>query len=84
MWSTTGLEFRCLDFWTAPLEGDEGRRAGNALGLGCVPGCLALTGDAAGYRGAIQRVRVGWRRPSATPGLARRRAEAPFRRQPWG
>jgi hypothetical protein len=26
-------------------------------------------------------VRVGWRRPSATPGLARRRAEAPFRRQ---
>jgi hypothetical protein len=34
MWSTTGLEFWCLDFWTAPLEGDEGRRAGNALGLG--------------------------------------------------
>ena len=34
MWSTTGLEFRCLDFWTPLLEGDEGRRAGNALGLG--------------------------------------------------
>jgi hypothetical protein len=40
--------------------------------------------DAAGCRGAIQRARVGWRRPSATPDLARPRAEAPFRRQPWG
>ena len=34
MLSTTGLEFRCFDFWTPLLEGDEGRRAGNALGLG--------------------------------------------------
>jgi hypothetical protein len=24
MWSTTGLKFRCLDFWTPMLEGDEG------------------------------------------------------------
>jgi hypothetical protein len=37
MWSTTGLEFGGLDFWTL-LEGDEGRRAGNALGCGHVPG----------------------------------------------
>jgi hypothetical protein len=34
MWLTTGLEFRCLDFWTPVLEGDEGRRAGNAVCLG--------------------------------------------------
>src|SRR5215475_4490256 len=34
MRSTTGLEFRCLNFWTPLLEGDEGRRAGNAPGLG--------------------------------------------------
>jgi hypothetical protein len=34
MWSTTGLEFWSIVFWTPLLEGDEGRRAGNAPGLG--------------------------------------------------
>src|SRR5262245_18499503 len=46
MWSTTDLEFRCLDFWTPLLEGDEGRRAGNALGLGVFLDAPALASDA--------------------------------------
>jgi hypothetical protein len=36
-----------LDFWTPLLEGDEGRRAGNALGCGHVPDAdeAALSGQ---------------------------------------
>jgi hypothetical protein len=70
-----------------PAEISEGPLGG----LSVLPGRRASYGlasrsarDAAGCRGAIQRARVGWRRPSATPdfGTPARRGSLPS--PAWG